>query len=142
MQVWLLGRDNPKVMLRAFRVLYDEADVVTCHYIRAHDLPFLNGAMLEHGLPTLDAKMCQDTKIDLVRSRYLSKSQESIAGVLDIPADKKHMTQPEWREANRLTKKGLALTRERVIGDVVQHIGMRAEMLKRGLLRPPRVWRP
>lgn len=56
-RVWLLGRDDPAEMLAEFREWYDAADVVTGHYIREHDLPVINGAMLEYELPPLDAKL-------------------------------------------------------------------------------------
>lgn len=43
-----LGGDSTD-MLTAFRRMYDRADMVTGHYIRRHDLPIINGALLEHG---------------------------------------------------------------------------------------------
>src|SRR5690242_8588722 len=49
-KVWLLGRDSPDDMLRGFVDLYDQADIVTGHYIRKHDLPIINGALLERGM--------------------------------------------------------------------------------------------
>ena len=67
--VWvkLLGRNTALEMLAGFAELYNQADIVTGHYIRKHDLPVLNGAMLEHGLPPLrnqDMRRLVDT-IDL-----------------------------------------------------------------------------
>jgi len=50
------------------------------------------------------------------------------------------MNQTAWREANRLTKAGVALTRERVIGDVVQHMDLRKTLIETGWLNPPKVW--
>lgn len=52
------------------------------------------------------------------------------------------MSQPAWREANRLTPDGVALTKKRVIDDVVQHRALRAKLIERGVLKPPSVWRP
>lgn len=143
-QVWLLG-PNPEsalVMLTEFRKMYDAADVVTGHYIRKHDLPIINGAMLEHGLPALAPKLASDTKTDLLRRKYLSASQESLAGLLGVPASKIHMTQAQWREANRLTPEGLKLTAKRAKGDVIQHMAMRKILNERGWLAPPRMWNP
>src|SRR5262249_41684765 len=57
---------NAKSMLKSFRVHYDRADIVTGHYIRKHDLPIINGAMTELGLPPLGPKLTIDTKLDLV----------------------------------------------------------------------------
>lgn len=144
MKVWLLDL-NPEsgfLMLEAFAKLYREADIITGHYIRGHDLPIVNGAMLEHGLPTLPAKLVSDTKLDLLKRKDLSMSQESLAGLLGVPAPKIHMTQAQWREANRLTEKGLKLTAKRVAGDVIQNMAMRKILLERGWLKAPRLWKP
>jgi hypothetical protein len=139
---WLLGMDDPITMLEEFRALYDQADIVTGHYIRKHDLPITNGAMMEHGLPMLSPKYTQDTKMDLIKRGGLSMSQEALAAMFRLPAEKVHMTQQMWRDANRLTKEGLELTRERVVGDIIQHKQLREELLKRNLLKAPRLWRP
>ena len=40
----LLGRDNMQVAFEEFRGFYDEADMVTGHYLRVHDLPVISGA--------------------------------------------------------------------------------------------------
>lgn len=45
-----------------------------------------------------------------------------------------------WAEGNMLTTKGIEQTKKRCVGDVAQHIEMRAIMIDRGLLRPPSVW--
>lgn len=127
-------------MLVAFCEAYAEADVVTGHFIRGHDLPIINGALVEHGLPLLPPKHASDTKLDLITTQRVSMSQESLAAMLDVPAAKFHMTQARWRAANRLQPDGIALTRKRVVDDVVQHVLMRREMVRRGLLRPPKLW--
>jgi hypothetical protein len=140
---WLLTKsDDPLDMLEGFRKLYDEADIVTGHYIRKHDLPILNGAMMEYELPTMSPKYTQDTKMDLIKRGGLSMSQEALAAMFGIPAPKVHMTQQMWRDANRLTEKGLALTKDRVVNDIIQHKQLREELLKRGLLKAPRRWSP
>lgn len=143
-KVWvrLLGQDPVMEMLQGFVDLYDQADIVTGHYIRGHDLPVLNGALLEVGLPPLKQKLVSDTKKDLIQSRYLSMSQESLSGMYDLPFPKEHMSQPQWREANRLTPKGLKETRRRVAGDVRQHKALRRKLIEAGALGPPRMWRP
>lgn len=139
---WLLGKDDPVAMLEGFRQLYDEADLVTGHYISGFDLPVLNGAMLEHGLEPLPEKLTCDTKRDLISFSGLSKSQENLGALLGLSHPKVQMDQAKWREANRLTDKGLALTRKRVMGDVRQHVELRERLLAQGLLAPPKVWRP
>ena len=137
----LLGEMDPVTMLAAFRAAYDQADLVTGHFIRGFDLPLINGAMLEYGLPRLKDKLTQDTKLDLARHSGLSKSQENIAATLKLEHPKVRMNQAKWREANRLTPEGLAAARQRVTGDVQQHIEMRRRLLELGYLAPPVLWR-
>jgi hypothetical protein len=131
---------STKKMLKAFRKVYDEADIVTGHYIRKHDLPVLNGAMVEYGFDPLGDKLVSDTKTDLVRMKYLSAAQESLAGMYALPEHKHHMSQPEWRKANRLTKEGLEATAKRVVWDVIQHRALRAKLLEMNALKKPKMW--
>lgn len=137
---WLLGQDSYKDMLRGFRELYDAADLVTGHYIRKHDLPILNGAMVEAGLEPLSSKLSSDTKLDFIRSSNLSESQENLAQMLEVEESKQHMSNASWREANRLLPIGIVKTRARVVGDVRQHMALREVLVERGLLGTPRVW--
>jgi hypothetical protein len=130
-----------KDALAHFRSRLEAADVVTGHYIIKHDLPILNGAFMELGIPPLGELLVQDTKLHLVRRKDLSASQENLASLFGLEEAKHHMTQTEWRTANRLTKAGLAASRKRVVDDVKQHKALRAELLKRGLLKAPSVWR-
>jgi hypothetical protein len=138
----LLGEMELPELLESFRVFYDQADMVTGHYIRKHDLPHLNGALMELQLPKLGAKLASDTKCDLIRRGDLPASQEALAGYLGLTAPKVHMTQADWREANRLTPEGLRRTRQRVEGDVRQHKELRERMVELGWLRLPKVWSP
>lgn len=141
-QVFLLGRDDPRDALIEFKARYDEADMVTGHYIRRHDLPIINGAMMEFGLPQLGPKLTCDTRLDMRKKGDIPATQEYLAEALGVPSDKYHMTQVAWREANRLTPKGLELTRMRVIKDVAQHMMLRNRMLELNLLTAPKVWKP
>ena len=137
---YLLGETSPVDMLRAFLAAYDHADMVTGHYIRGYDLPMVNGALTEYGLPALGDKLSHDTKIDLIRRQGLSSSQENIGAMLKLHHPKVKMDQAKWRDANRLTEEGRALARERVVGDVQQHIEMRQRLLELGYLGPPVLW--
>lgn len=139
---WLLGESDPVDMLRAFLAVYKQADMVTGHFIRGYDLPMVNGALTEYCLPTLGDKLSHDTKLDLVRRQGLSGSQENIGAMLRLEHPKVKMDQAKWRTANRLTPEGQQLTRERVIGDVRQHIEMRRRLLELGYLGPPVKWQP
>lgn len=137
----LLGEVDPVEMLRQFTAAYSQADMVTGHFIRGYDLPMVNGALIEYQLPTLGDKLTQDTKLDLVRRQGLSASQENLGALLMLEHDKVKMNQARWRAANRLTPSGLAAVRERVVGDVQQHIEMRRRLLALGYLAPPVTWR-
>lgn len=138
----LLGDLKMAGLLISFLSAYDQADMVTGHYIRKHDLPLVNGALIENDIPALSAKLSSDTKMDLVKRLDLPASQEALSAYLNIKEPKIQMTQADWRDANRLTKTGLERTKRRVVADVRQHKAMRAELIKRGLLKAPRMWTP
>ena len=133
---------SARTMLRRFQAVYNEADIVTGHYIRGFDLPTLNAMYAENGLPPLEPKLASDTKLDLVRLSGISKSQENLGSWLGIDPPKIGMSMEDWRRANRLEPDGIALATERAEGDVLQHVEMRAALLERGLLGPPKVWTP
>ena len=149
MEVWLLQPtdDGPRDILERFLVRYTQADMVTGHYIRKHDLPIINGALYELDMPLLSDKLTCDTKLDMFTKADVPATQEYLLETLHVkdvygqPVRKVHMTQEAWRSANRLTPAGLALTRERVASDVFGHMQLRLEMLKRGMLRAPSMWR-
>ncbi len=134
--------DSYRQMLAEFREAYEQADMLTGHYILRHDLPILNGAMVEAGLPILTPKLVLDTKVHTVAWKDIPKSQEHLAEMLGVPAPKIGMSQHQWRQSNRLTDKGLELTYKRAVGDVKQHFQLRKVMTERGLLTEPRVWKP
>lgn len=129
-------------MLLDFKDFYDRADMVTGHYIRRHDLPIINGALFDNGFELLGPKLTQDTKLDLIRFKDISASQENLAELYDLEHEKKHMSQVAWRQANQLTDEGIALTIERVTDDVRQHKALRAALIEDNALKAPTVWRP
>lgn len=139
--VRLLGERSLRDILREFVREFERADLVTGHYITGHDLPMLNGALMECRMPTLPDKMVSDTKVHLVRTKGLSMSQESLGAMFRLDHAKVQMNQITWRAANRLTPKGLAEVRKRVVGDVRQHMALRDELLANGYLAAPRMWR-
>jgi len=139
--VMLLGETDLRTILLAFCAAYNEADMVTGHYITGHDLPMLNGALMEEQLPALADKWVQDTKTDLIRAKGISRSQESLGAMLRLEQPKVQMNQSKWRAANRLTPDGLQLVRERVVGDIQQHMAMRKELDALGYLSAPKLWR-
>lgn len=143
MTVHLLGRDEPKNMFQFFQERYAEADLVTGHYVRKFDLPLLNAMLMEAGLPQLSAKLVSDTKEDMRKKSSLPATQEYLSELFGIPAPKIQMSQHTWRNANRLNDPNwIQRTEQRVSGDVIQHMLLRSEMIKRDLLKTPRLWRP
>jgi hypothetical protein len=132
----------PLSMLAQFRRAWDKADLVTGHYIRKFDLPILNAAMMEWGLPPLGEKLISDTKEDLLKRAGLGASQENLGVLYNLEQSKFHMSDQHWREVARLTVKGLKLARERVVSDVRQHMALRGALLRAGMLKVPRVWAP
>lgn len=139
---WTIPDFTAVQMLTAFVEFYDQADMVTGHFLRKHDLPIINGALMEAGLPKLKPKLTHDTYMDLVKRSGISASQENLASMLGLEVPKQGMSQTMWREANRLTPKGIALTKRRVKGDIRQHRELRDRLVELGLLGPPRMWAP
>lgn len=127
-------------MLEKFREAYDAADIVTGHFIRGFDLPLLNGAFMRLGLPLLSDKLTQDTKNDLARGHGLSKSQENLGAMFELAHPKVPMNTARWADGNMLLPAGIEATKKRVVGDVRQHVELRAAMLERGLLASPKPW--
>jgi len=139
----LTKRDGSGVrMVKAFLKRYDEADIVVGHYIRGFDLPLLNFTCLDLGLPPISAKLSHDTKGDLAKLHGLSKSMENLGGLLGLSRSKVRMHMQDWRQANRLTPEGIEEARVRCEGDVLENIELRAVLLERGFLSPPRLWSP
>jgi hypothetical protein len=135
--------DEHERMLLDFWDAYQQADMVTGHYIRKHDLPIVNGALIEHGFfHGLGPKLSSDTKMDLVRFSDIPKNQEFLEATFGTRQQKVNMTQADWRAANRFTPEGIAKTTTRVTSDVKGHMQMRKELVERGLLHQPKVWRP
>lgn len=139
--VRLLGEDDLIDILHDFVADYDQADMVTGHYITGHDLPMLNGALMELQMPALQDKLVQDTKCDLIRAKGISRSQESLGAMFRLDEPKVQMNQSKWRAANRLTPEGLAMVRERVTGDVKQHMALRKQLEALGYLSAPKLWK-
>lgn len=130
-------------ILEDFRPVYDEAEVLVGHNIRKHDLPILNGAYIELGFPPLAPKLTIDTLRDLTRWKDIPRSLEYLADWLGCPLPKYHMSQHSWREANRFTRDGLALARQRCATDVEINEWCHRELVRRGLItKPPRIWSP
>lgn len=130
-------------MLKAFRKVYEAADLVVGHNIRRFDLPLMSGMCVEADLGPLPAKLTSDTLLDLPKlGTAVSKSQKNLSDLLGVTVEKVDMSAPAWREANRLTKDGVARAKDRAAFDVLQNIELRSVLIAKGLLAAPKVWRP
>lgn len=127
-------------MIEQFLGAYDEADIVTGHYIRGFDLPLLNGALMRLGMVGLPDKLAHDTKSDLVKAQGISKSLENLGAMFELKHPKIQMNTTKWATANMLTRAGMEEARKRCVGDVVEHIELRSLMVERDLLRAPALW--
>ncbi len=139
---WVLPESDHAEMLNGFLELYKQADIVTGHYIRGHDLPLINAALVSNGYDMLEPIQTIDTCNGLPKMKDVPRSQEHIAAMLGVPEPKVKMSTMDWDDANRLTKSGIAGARRRVVGDVKQHMAMFKVLQERRLLTPPKQWTP
>jgi hypothetical protein len=133
---------NEQKMLGQFLKAYCEADMVTGHYIERHDLPLLNDHCMRFGWPLLDRKLTQDTKTLLPKVKGLGLSQENLATLYRLDKKKHHMNGRKWAMSNTLSPEGREEAFKRVTSDVAQHKELRAAVIERGYMKPPREWRP
>lgn len=133
---------NEKRMLNAFLDAYEEADMVTGHYLERHDLPLINDHCMRFGWATLEPKLVQDTKTLLPKVRGLGLSQENLGTLYELDEKKHHMNGRRWAVANTLSPEGREEARKRVVQDVRQHKRLRKALIDRGYLKAPRMWRP
>lgn len=141
-QVWRRPKLKLRTLLANFRRLWDEADMVTGHYIRKFDIPIINGQLLEQNLPLLTEMWTQDTKGDLKDMAGLSQSQENLAEMFRIGSKKFHMNDYMWRGVARLEPAFMDACEERVSSDIHQHKALRETLLKRDAMRERKLWRP
>lgn len=133
---------NERSMLERFLAAYNEAGIVTGHYLHKHDLPLLNDHCMRLGLPLLKPILVSDTMLDLPKVKGLGKSQENLSDTFGLTAEKHHMGGARWRQANTLDPAGRAGARKRVVDDVIQNKELRTTLIERGLLGTPKTWRP
>lgn len=126
-------------MLSAFREAYDEADTVTGHNVIRFDLPVLNSDYLRHGYPSLGPKRVQDT-IRIVKTKGFKKGQDNLSTLVANPVQKMPLNWQEWQDAYDEADWGTVI--ERCVSDVRGHKLLRAEMLRRGWLKPAVAWSP
>lgn len=115
------------------------ADVVTGHNLLRFDLPVLNAECLLLGLPPLRPVAVQDT-IRVPKAKGFKKGQDNMSHALGVKEEKMPLSWAQWEAA--YGEPDLATVKERCASDVRMHLTMREEMLQRGWLRAPRMWRP
>jgi hypothetical protein len=118
----------------------EEADYTTGHYIRGFDLPLLNGNLQLNGSPLFRQVMSHDTKLDLIKSHGRSLSQKNLAALIGVAAPKIEVTLAEWEGFNTKDPRYKAKGIERVQGDVIQNIEMRAKLIELDWIGPPEMW--
>lgn len=128
--------------LGVFKVLLCRAHVVYGHNIRDHDLRLFNTALLRARMGPLPALRTSDTLRDYPRRKDMSASLENLARLYGLGDGKKHMSVHDWETANRLDPDGIALTRDRVVSDVLLQEQLRDKLLELDLLGATREWRP
>ncbi len=126
-------------MLNDFALVFDEADMLTGHNLIRFDLPVLQSELLRHGFDSLGPKLVQDT-MRLVKTKGFKKGQDNIGSLLKIPVGKMALNWQEWQDA--YDEPDWATVVDRCKSDVVMHKLMRAEMLERGWLKSPSLWKP
>ena len=126
-------------MIAMFLEAYSQADMLTGHNIIRFDLPVLQADLLRNDYPPLRAKLVQDT-IRMVRTKGFKKGQDNLSTLLHNPVQKQSMNWQEWDDA--YLESDWQTVIDRVTSDVRGHKILRAEMLRRGWLRRPIMWRP
>jgi hypothetical protein len=116
--------------------------LVVGHNAIRYDLPMLNGTLVKLGLPCLPPLLVSDTYGHLVKSDYAySKSLGNMAERFGIQA-KGSMSEYAWERAYEGDPEYLRRLQEYNIRDVETTLALRAVLLERGMLKPPRVWKP
>jgi hypothetical protein len=141
-KTWAGHMKKKRKGMTSFLEAYNQADMVTGHYIRGFDLPLLNANAWRLGLPILSQKLAEDTKSDLVKLGGLSKAQQNMAATMDLKHEKEVMNTHLWEVANALVEEGRIESRRRAVGDVNQHIEFRMGLIASGALCAPKVWTP
>lgn len=126
-------------MVEPFLAAYSEATMVTGHNLLRFDLPVLQADLLREGYPPLRAQLVQDT-MRIVKTKGFKKGQDNLSTLVRSPEQKMPLNWQEWDDAYQ--EPGWPTVIERVVSDVRGHKLLRAEMLRRGWLKPAVAWRP
>jgi hypothetical protein len=116
--------------------------LVVGHNAIKYDLPMLNGTLVKLGLPCLPPLLVSDTYAHLVKSDYAySKSLGNMAERFGVQS-KGSMSEYQWERVYEGDLDYLERLKRYNIGDVETVLALRAVLLERGMLKPPRRWSP
>jgi len=117
--------------------------LVVGHNAVRYDLPLLAGTLVKLGLEPLTRPiLVQDTYLHTLKSGLAySKSLANMAQRFGI-SSKGHMSEVDWEQVYEGNPEALARLKAYNIQDVKVTLALRRVLLERGLLKPPRVWKP
>ncbi len=133
---------NERRMLERFLKAYDEADILTGHFLVGHDLRLLTDHCIRFGWPLPAPKVVQDTKTLMPVVRGLGLSQENLSTLFELDEKKHRMNGRRWAVTNTLAQGGREEARQRCVRDVRQHKALRKKLVEQGYLDAPRRWSP
>lgn len=125
-------------MLKPLLKAINQSDMLTGHNISRFDLPILNAECMRLGLEPIRFAVVQDT-IKLVRSKGFKKGQDVLGRLHGVSSEKLALDWQAWQDA--YDESGWPTVRERCESDVLMHKELREQMLEKGHLKSPRVWR-
>ena len=130
--------EKRKRMLIPLLAAIAEADMVTGHNLERFDLPVLNTECMRLGLTPVTSVLVQDT-MRVFRSKGFKKGQDNLGRLFKLENEKMPLDWQAWQDG--YDESGWETIRQRAESDVLMHKELRIEMLRRDLLRQPRVWR-
>ncbi len=131
-------QDAPRArMMRPFLAAVREADMLTGHNIKRHDLRVINAECMRLGFDPLPPLLLQDT-MRLPPSKGFKKGQDNLSELLEVPAEKMTLSWQGWDKA--YSEEGWPMVKERCRSDVAQNKLLRVALLERGWLGDPVRW--
>ena len=126
-------------MLRPLLEAIRSASRVTGHNILRFDLKVLNAECLRLGLDPVGPVLAEDT-MRLPRAKGFKKGQDALGHLLRVRTEKQSLDWQEWQDS--YDEEGWPRVKSRCVSDVRMHKQIRQEMIDRGWLKPPVLWKP
>lgn len=109
--------DDSGLLKKAVKII-EKADLLVGHYIKKHDIPFINSRLLLHGMPPLPRLPIVDTwAIAKYNLKFQSNRQANIADFLGT-TPKKWVSKKDWRLTRAGHKKKIKELSSRCESDV------------------------